>query len=117
MNFAQFISALIVISITSFIITWYLALKLGLDWWKLLIIFTALIALNRAVFAYFFPLRVLSDFVSQLNGLRIFGIALFGAGTGFINIYLLYKRFGLVSGLALSLLPTIIVELIFMGQN
>ena len=66
--------------------------------------------MNRIAIAYFFPLRILQQFATELSGLRIFGIALFGAGTGFVNIYLLYKRFGLISGLTLSFLPALFAE-------
>jgi hypothetical protein len=112
MRLLDLLNALIVVSVTSFVVTWYLALKLKLDWMTLFAIFTGLLLLNRVAFTYFFPLRVLQEFAAQLSGLRIFGIALFGAGTGFVNIYLLYKRFGLISGLALSFLPPLVAEMI-----
>lgn len=104
---------MIIISIVSFIVTWVLAIYFQLSWWQLFGAFVGLLLLNNILINRLYPLHVLGGIIRSLNGVQLFGVALYGLSSSFINIYVLYKRFGLRDGALLGFGASIVANAIF----
>jgi hypothetical protein len=104
---------MIIISIVSFIITWFLALYLQLSWWQLFGAFVGLLLLNNVLINRLYPLHVLAGIIRELSGIQLFGIALYGLSSSFINIFVLYKRFGLRDGMLLGVGASVVAQTLF----
>lgn len=101
---------LLVLSVTSFVITWYFAIYLNLDYYHLMGVFTLLIFLNNMLLDYLFPLQKLKELIDSLGFLRIFGYVFYGTSAAFINIMTIASRFGWGHALVLSIVPSILAN-------
>lgn len=102
---------LLVLSVTSFVVTWYFAIYLHLDYYHLMGVFTVLIFLNNLLINYLFPLQKLKELIDSLSFLRIFGYVFYGTSAAFVNIMTLVSRFGWGHALALAFLPGLLANI------
>jgi hypothetical protein len=102
----------LVLSVTSFVVTWYFAIYLHLDYYHLMGVFTVLIFLNNLLINYLFPLQKLKELIDSLSFLRIFGYVFYGTSAAFVNIMTLVSRFGWANALALSFIPGILANVV-----
>lgn len=101
---------LLVLSVTSFVVTWYFAIYMHLDYYQLLGVFTLLIFANNLLLDYLFPLQKLKDLIDSLGFLRIFGYVFYGTSAAFINVMTIASRFGWGHALVLSIVPSILAN-------
>jgi hypothetical protein len=100
----------LVLSVTSFVVTWYFAIYMRLDYYQLLGIFTLLIFANNLLLDYLFPLQKLKGLIDSLGFLRIFGYVFYGTSAAFINVMTIASRFGWGHALVLSFVPSILAN-------
>ena len=101
---------LLVLSVTSFVVTWYFAIYMHLDYYQLLGVFTLLIFANNLLLDYLFPLQKLKELIDSLGFLRIFGYVFYGTSAAFINVMTIASRFGWGHALVLSIVPSILAN-------
>lgn len=101
---------LLVLSVTSFVVTWFFAVYLHLDYYHLMGVFTVLLFLNNMLLDYLFPLQKLKDLIDSLGFLRIFGYVFYGTSAAFINVMTIASRFGIGHALVLSIVPSILAN-------
>lgn len=104
---------MIIISVVSFIVTWVLAIYLQLSWWQLFGAFVGLLLLNNILVHHLYPLHVLAGIIRDLSGIQLFGVALYGLSSSFINLFVLYERFGLRDGMLLGIGASIVANAMF----
>jgi hypothetical protein len=84
----------------------YITYKLAVDWnlpWHILVIYIVCILVSTTLITpYFYPLRVLHSMREDLSNIQLFGVAIFGASTLFVSIFVLAHRFGWLNAFAIS---------------
>ncbi len=99
----QILFSFIALMLISFGITWFFGFYLYLSYTQLFVVFSFLLFLQRLMIQYFLPFQVIDQLVKNLSSLQIFGFALIGLSSGFVNTWILYSRFGFAGSLLLSL--------------
>ncbi len=91
------------------IFTWinnYITYKLAIEWnlpWQILTAYLVSILVGTTLVApYIYPLRILQSIREDLSNIQLFGIAVFGASTLFVSVFVLAQRFGWIYALAIS---------------
>ncbi len=101
----QILFSFIVLTLIGFGITWLFAIYFQFGFWELFALFSFLLFAQNALVQYFLPLQIIAELEKPLNFLQFFGFALFG---GFINLQILYTRFGLFDSAALVIGTTVL---------
>jgi hypothetical protein len=91
------------------IFTWinnYITYKLAIEWnlpWQFLTAYLVSILVGATLIApYIYPLRILHSIREDLSNIQLFGVAVFGASTLFVSVFVLAQRFGWIYALAIS---------------
>jgi hypothetical protein len=84
----------------------YITYKLAIEWnlsWQILIAYLVSILVGTTLVApYIYPLQILQSIREDLSNIQLFGIAIFGASTLFVSVFVLAQRFGWMYALAIS---------------
>lgn len=106
----------IIVGFISNYVTYLLAFTYHFSWYQLLLSFVLLNVLAAHIVNYFSPFRILVDALHEVKQTTVYGVAIFSTSSLFFNIFVLYKRFGLLSTLGLSLSTSLLSGLLF-GMN
>lgn len=113
MNITLLLLDIGILSLSSYIITWFFAIYLRLNPWQLFFIFAGLNFFNAVLQTYLFPFRVLATAHQDVGKYQIFGIGIFALLTGTLNLGLLASRFDLPMALLIGLSSFLVGPLVY----
>lgn len=92
-----------ILSISSYIITWFFAIYLRLSAIQLFFVFLGFNAFNSILQTYLLPFRYLKKLHDEIEEVQLFGFAIFAFFTGVLNLGLLLTRFDWLTSLGIGL--------------
>jgi hypothetical protein len=113
MNIEYLVLNIGILSISSYIITWFFSIYLRLNPWQLFFIFAGLNFFNAVLQTYLFPFRVLANAQQDIGKFKIFGIGIFALLTGTLNLGLLASRFDWPMALLIGLSSFLVGPLVY----
>jgi len=103
MNWTFIAFNVVILMLSSYVVTWFFAIYLRLNYWTLFSLFSFLIFANVWLQSLLFPLKIINQLRYELSTVRIAGFAIFGFLTGVTNIGILAQRFNWLPALGLCI--------------
>ena len=103
MNWTFIAFNVVILMLSSYVVTWFFAIYLRLNYWTLFSLFSFLIFANVWLQSLLFPFKIINQLRHELSTVRIAGFAIFGFLTGVTNIGILAQRFNWLPALGLCI--------------
>jgi hypothetical protein len=103
MNWTFIALDVVILMLSSYVVTWFFAIYLRLNYWTLFSLFSFLIFANVWLQSLLFPFKIINQLRHELSTVRIAGFAIFGFLTGVTNIGILAQRFNWLPALGLCI--------------
>lgn len=113
MNWTFIAFNVVILMLSSYVVTWFFAIYLRLNYWSLFTLFSFLIFANVWLQSLLFPLKIINQLRHELSSVRIAGFAIFGFLTGVTNVGILAQRFNWLPALGLCIGVSFIGPAIF----
>ena len=103
MNWTFIALDVVILMLSSYVVTWFFAIYLRLNYWTLFSLFSFFVFANVWLQSLLFPFKIIKQLRDELSTVRIAGFAIFGFLTGVTNIGILAQRFNWLPALGLCI--------------
>lgn len=103
MNWTFIALDVVILMLSSYVVSWFFAIYLRLNYWTLFSLFSFLVFANVWLQSILFPLKIIKQLRDELSTVRIAGFAIFGFLTGVTNVGILAQRFNWLPALGLCI--------------